>query len=502
MCGIFLYLSYKKPIPNEYTDACIHRGPDQTDTQTYFDGKLSLTFHRLAINGLSEKGMQPFKLNNYILMCNGEIYNYKELAEEHNIELTSGSDCEVIIPLVEKYGVEETVSMLDGVFGITLWNTTTNILWVARDPIGVRPIFWGTNESGDYIIASEAKCFPHNFNCQQLLSGSIMRISFDDMYIQPYWSLPRTKCPLMTNNMNISSDINSILTEAVKKRLISDRPIGCFLSGGLDSSIIASILTRLLRVENKKLKTFSVGLEGSPDIEAARIVSKYLDTDHHELIVTEDDLFNNIEPTIKQIESYDITTVRASTPMYLLSKWISKNTDVIVLFSGEGSDELFGSYLYFKNAPDLNSFQQETHRLIEDLPYFDVLRSDRSTAGAGLEIRVPFLDKKFVSYITSLPPNYKIINDNTQIEKAILRDAFKDYLPDSIINRRKEAFSDGVSKEERSWYKIIQERVSEEQYYKDIFNKYYPGRDNLIPYLWLPKWSGDTNNEPSARVLT
>ena len=330
-----------------------------------------------------------------------------------------------------------------------------------------------------------------------------MRISSPiDLNIQQYWELPRTKCPLMTNNMNISSDINSILTEAVKKRLISDRPIGCFLSGGLDSSIIASILTRLLRVENKKLKTFSVGLEGSPDIEAARIVSEYLDTDHHELIVTEDDLFNNIEPTIKQIESYDITTVRASTPMYLLSKWISENTDVIVLFSGEGSDELFGSYLYFKNAPDLDSFQQETHRLIQDLPYFDVLRSDRSTAGAGLEIRVPFLDKKFVNYITSLPPNYKIINDNTQIEKAILRDAFKDYLPDSIINRRKEAFSDGVSKEERSWYKIIQERVSEEQYYKDIFNKYYPGRDNLIPYLWLPKWSGDTNNEPSARVLT
>ena len=274
------------------------------------------------------------------------------------------------------------------------------------------------------------------------------------------------------------------------------------------------------QTKNRKLKTFSVGLKDSVDLYYAKIVADYLQTDHTELIISEEDMLNGIDNNIYHIESYDITTVRASTPMMLLCKYIKNNTDIAVIFSGEGSDEASGSYMYFHNAPDEKSFHQETERLLSELHRFDVLRADKSAAAAGLEIRVPFLDKQFIKYYMSIDPSLKIPGKN--IEKRLLREAFENMLPSEIVWRVKEGMSDGVSSQEKSWFSIIQdycdEKVDPETYkkydrmdppyppnlealyFRNVFEKYYPGLSHVIPHYWLPKWSGDTT-EPSARTL-
>jgi asparagine synthase (glutamine-hydrolysing) len=315
---------------------------------------------------------------------------------------------------------------------------------------------------------------------------------------------------------------------------MSDRPIGCLLSGGLDSSLITSIVSRLYRElgHTDKLRTFSVGLEGSTDLRYARMVADYLDTNHTELILTEEDMLAAIPEVIKMTETYDTTTVRASTPMYLLCKHIKETTDITVLFSGEGSDEASGSYLYFHNAPSVDEFHKETMRLLKDLSYFDVLRCDKSTAGAGLEVRVPFLDRDFLDFYMSIPPRMKIPS-YSYIEKYLLRKAFdteedkyglyytKGYLPYDVLWRQKEGMSDGVSSKTRGWFQVIQEHVQkldseglipsvnythnpplikESEWYRQIYNQLYPGCDELIPYYWLPRWCGDVK-DPSARVL-
>ena len=303
---------------------------------------------------------------------------------------------------------------------------------------------------------------------------------------------------------------------------MSDRPVGCLLSGGFDSSIVAAILSRLIKPN--VLNTFSVGLEGSPDLKFAKIVSDHIGSKHHEVIVSENEMLDFIEEDIRIIETYDTTTIRASTPMLLLSKYIKKNTDITVVFSGEGSDEESGSYLYFHNAPCSNSFAKETRRLLNDLCYFDVLRCDKSTAGAGLEVRVPFLDKDFMDYYMTIDPSVKMPK-TFKMEKYLLRKSFDrdNLLPNEVLWRVKEGMSDGVSSQERGWYQIIQEHVDkvytdkefvklsskytcnpplfkEALYYREIFNKFYQNRDNTIPYYWLPKWSGNII-EPSARAL-
>ena len=322
------------------------------------------------------------------------------------------------------------------------------------------------------------------------------------------------------NKTEILTQIREKLDAAIEKRLISDRPIGCLLSGGLDSSLITALVAK--RFNKGELSTFSIGFEGSEDIKYARKVADYLGTRHYEYIVTENVMIQAVEEVIKSIETYDITTIRASTPMYLLSKYIKNNTDITVLFSGEGSDEASGSYMYFHNAPNIISFKEETVRLISDLQYFDVLRSDKSTASNGLEVRVPFLDKEFINYYMGIDPSLKI--PNGRIEKYMLRKAFDgDLLPNDVLWRVKEAFSDGVSSKSKSWFEILQEhiniRISDEEfqkkqkkyinnppqikealYYREIFDKYFSKHDNIIPYYWLPKWNGNVN-EPSARVL-
>jgi asparagine synthase (glutamine-hydrolysing) len=288
---------------------------------------------------------------------------------------------------------------------------------------------------------------------------------------------------------------------------MSDRNIGCLLSGGLDSSIVCALIIKYMKEHNqntKNLHTFCIGLENATDLKYAKIVSEYLGTTHHEIIVSENDLLSEINNTIYQIESYDITTVRASIPMFLLSKYIKslKTLDIAVLFSGEGSDEISGSYLYFHNAPDDKSFFNESKRLLLSLYKYDILRADKCVSGGSLELRVPFLDKIFVKKYMSVHPKYKLYNG---IEKYILRRSFEDLLPKEIIWRTKEAFSDGISKLDNSWYQILnkfllKKNTNEQDYYKYIYDSFFPNHLYLIPYYWMPKWNNNVSC-PSAREL-
>lgn len=546
MCGIFAYLS-PKPVSEtrrlelqQYATKCQSRGPDATNVKWYLDNSVMMVFHRLSINDTSDNGMQPFyhrKNNELVSICNGEIYNHHILREQFSLKLNSQSDAEVVAPIVDILGAEKACQMFDGVFAFVILNTKEKRVLIGRDPIGVRPLYYGYSSVGEVIIASEMKSIPTSFQATQFPPSSTAIISQNQNMI---WTLekPIPYCDITTISSTqfdpvttkfepaIIIQIRQLLEKAVSKRMMSDRPIGCLLSGGLDSSIIVSILANYFRKIGKQLRTFSVGMENSVDLLAARKVADYLGTEHSEVVLTADQMFQAIPDTIYQIESYDTTTIRASTPMYLLCKWIKQNTDVTVIFSGEGSDEASGSYLYFHNAPNPESFQEESHRLMRDLYYFDVLRCDKSSAGAGLEVRVPFLDRDFLQFYCNLDPKFKMPGLGKgidRIEKRLLRLAFQDQLPSEIVWRSKEGMSDGISSINKPWFSLIQERVDrmetqstsdfiitnewnpplfpEAKYYRDLFHKYFPHRDETIPYYWLPKWSGG-EVDPSARKLS
>lgn len=542
MCGIFSYLSDKNidniKLNNLFKNSSKlnPRGPDNSNS--YINNNQFLSFYRLAINDLSEKGNQPLiyslggvkaaeypysdksdniqKQDNCILICNGEIYNWKKLKSEYKYKFNSSSDCEIILHLYKQFGFQKTIEKLDGVFSCVLIDK--DVMYVARDPIGVRPLFIG-NKGNDIMFSSEMKAI-HELadNIEQFPPGTIWN-SKEKIFIKYYDPDIIYNKNHNDNEITVLQNISDLFINAVDKRLMSDRPIGCMLSGGLDSSLVAAILSSKI----KNLQTFSVGLEGATDLEYAKKVADHIGSNHTEIIVTEKEMIDAIPNVIQQIESYDTTTVRASTPMYLLSKYVKENTDITVIYSGEGSDEASGSYLYFKNSPDEKQFHNETVRLMKDLCYFDVLRCDRTTAGHSLEVRVPFLDKDFLNYYMNIKSSLKMCNN--KIEKSLLRKAFNkcNLLPDEILWRTKEAMSDGVSSEKNSWYKIIQNHISEKYtveyldklknnfvfnkpiinesiYYRHLFETFYPGRESLIPYFWLPKWSGNIN-EPSARVL-
>ena len=544
MCGIFAYLfrgegklslNQIHKIINSAVKTQ-HRGPDKTEFETY-DGEVCFCFHRLAIVGKTKRGNQPLSLDDdptKVLICNGEIYNYEELAKLHGFELESGSDCEIILHMIKKFGIEETVRNLDGVFSFVYYDTEEKTVHVARDPFGVRSLFMGLNRSGDIIFASEMKSLQDLVvTCDQFLPGCYMTI-YDgekDYNMIPYYSYDYSEisiskfAPEEDVQENIMEKIRELFTAAVDKRLMSERPVGCLLSGGLDSSLVTALVAQHYPKDEsgkRALKTFSIGLPGSEDLKYAKMVADHLGTDHHEVVVTEKQMLKFIKKDIYQIETYDTTTIRASIPMFMLSHYIKAYSDVTVVYSGEGSDEASGSYLYFHNAPSPEAFQDECVRLLKDMHMYDVLRCDKSTAGAGLEVRVPFLDLEFLNYYMGIPPEYKMPHKG--IEKFLLRKSFDglDLLPNEVLWRMKEGFSDGCSSKKRSWYEIIQEWVDTEitdgeflveantytnppkfkeaLYYRRVFRDYYPGRDNTVPYYWLPKWSGDIV-EPSARVL-
>ena len=508
MCGIFLYISKKefnfKKLSNE-SNKCSHRGPDSSivEINEYNEYSIYMNFHRLAINGLNKKSNQPLTLDNITLMCNGEIYNYKELSLLYNINLNTDSDCEIILHLYKLVGIQ-LIDLLDGVFSFILFDKNEGLVYIGHDPIGIRSLYM-LNNSEEIIIASEMKCLTEfEGEIKMVRPGVYFEYNLKNKKIEEREYYKMVYFTKYTNEEKCILMIKDLLYNSVKKRLLTDRPFGCLLSGGIDSSIITAIVNDIVNKDmNKKVNTFSIGLENSPDLVYADKVAEYINTNHTKIIVSEEEMLNAIETTIKQIESYDTTTVRASVPMFLLSKYIKENTDIKVIFSGEGADELSGSYLYFHKAPSAKDFQNECVRLLEYVQYYDVLRGDKTTAGNGLEIRVPFFDKKFVNEYMSIDPELKVVRNG--YEKYLLRKTFEDMLPKEVVWRRKDGFSDGVSKSERPWYKIINEytiknfKMNEKEYYKYIFNKYYEGHEKIIPYEWLPKWTNEDN--PSGRLI-
>jgi len=508
MCGILsLFLATKIYSTQEIMKAfmtLVPRGPDNYDYYQ-FDDKIWFGFHRLKINDLIG-GDQPFYIDGIFLICNGEIYNHQHLQTLCGPS-TSNSDCEVIIRCYKKFGIEKTVQLLDGVFAFVLFDTKHRQLYIVRDRIGVRPLFYSQDNLGNFGIASEAKALESlNLpNIRQFPAATIMNINHQHIKkMIKYWTIPQLP------HYNTPSTLRQLLTEAVHKRLMSDRPIGCLLSGGLDSSVIAYLLSQ----ETTELNTFSIGFKESTDLQFARKVAQHLNTRHHEIVITHEEGLEAIAEVIYAIESYDITTVRASIGMYLLCKYIKENFAETVIYSGEGADELLCGYLYFHSGPNADSVYDESRRLVTDLPYYDVLRADRCTAANGLELRVPFLDQKLVEYCMSLPGEVRRPRNN--IEKYYLRKAFEDDLPKEVVWRRKEGMSDGVGGLEKPWYSFIQDLaekcITDEQlaeykllkpytkeavYYYQIFKEKFTHVP--IKYHWMPKWS--QTDDPSGRVL-
>ncbi len=535
MCGIFAYLGIKIApgiLEKEYLKT-LKRGPDNNILKT-ITNNLTFGFHRLSIMDPSFKGNQPLfhPTKPYCVICNGEIYNFKKLVDDNNFSTYSNSDCEVILYLYDKYGIEKTLEMLDSEsFAFCLYDGEKNELIVARDRFGVRPLFVGNNSDGEFIFASEAKSICNLLDCEkdslnQFTPGCWKSYSLTDYSSSEYNRYYNHIYPEMeTKNIpEICLNIREKLTNAVKKRLMSERPIGCLLSGGLDSSLVSALVAREFKKQNKgTLNTFAIGIKGSTDLYYAQKVADYIGSVHHSIELEEKDFLNALPEVIYNIESYDTTTVRASTGNYLVGKYIKENTDITVVFNGDGSDEQSG-YIYLKNAPNEKEFKDECSRLLSEIHYFDVLRSDRSlSSNWSLETRAPYLDTDFVNYYMSVNTELKMYND--RIEKYLLRLAFDDdnLLPKEVLWRKKEAFSDGCSSNKRSWHKIIQEHVDtqitdtefndnkdtfeinkpilkETYYYRKIFESHYKGFGGIIPHFWMPKWSGNMK-DPSAREL-
>ena len=547
MCGIFAYQIKENENKNwiedchKRTNTLKPRGPERYK-YLFPKENLYMGFQRLSINDLTENGDQPFTDNgkNATLICNGEIFNSKLLVSKYNLPVKSGSDCEVILHLYLKFGIKKTVEELDGDFAFVLYDNNRKELIAARDSYGVRPLFISITENG-IVFSSELKAlydlqnvnvFPNgcywvsntysnskfnvfNYNDiknnSQCASDGSSFISFEHKYNSLYLD-------------DIKEQIRNNLTNSVQKRLQSDRKIGCLLSGGLDSSLVTALVNKLTK---NNVVTYSVGLEGSVDLECARKVASFLGTEHHEIIFSEQLGLQSISQVIYATETWDTTTIRASIPMWLMSKYINENTpEVKVIMSGEGADEVCQGYLYFHKQPNSEEGHKESVRLIKDLLYFDVLRSDRSISSNGLEVRVPFLDKDFVNFYMSIPPKYRC-PDKKKGEKWLLRESFENenLLPDEILWRRKDGLSDGCSSLNRPWYKVIEEKaetsVSDEELqtackkfphctpktkealmFRNIFHKYFPekDRDKLIPYQWMPKWCGEMLN-PSGRLI-
>ena len=536
MCGIFYARNAMTlgTLLRESFNKSRGRGPDQSYFQSA--GKHTIGFHRLAINGLNTESNQPFCKCDFgvSLICNGEIYNFERLYNLLDKEPDTDSDCEVILDLYLKFGIDYTIKLLDGVFAFVIIDTIKDVVICGRDPFGVRPMFYLFQEISvlrrimnhkTFYCASELKQLSElsiEDDIKVFPPGNYSILNGNELTFHRYFSLMSLSYTSdIYNDKERAYDfsttiVRDTLIDAVKKRLLSDRPIACLLSGGLDSSLIASIVSKHY---NKQLETFSIGFEGSPDLINARKVAEFLKTKHHEIIVTEKEFLDAIPDTIKRIESYDTTSVRASVGNSLVAKYISENSDAKVIFNGDGADELMGGYLYFHKCENELDFDYECRRLLNDIYYFDVLRSDRSISSWGLEPRTPFLDRSFVTIYMGLPLSVRF--QKGEIEKKLIRDAFAGYLPIDILYRKKEAFSDGVSLETRSWFQIINEHVEkifdkkndtyyermmnypdltkEQAYYKMLFDEYYPNKFSVIPYYWMPKWS-DTK-DPSARTL-
>jgi asparagine synthase (glutamine-hydrolysing) len=582
MCGIFALLNncdgesrFSKDFVQMQFKKGSRRGPEFSVIKNI--NKVDLGFHRLAINGLNNESNQPIIINDVYLICNGEIYNYVELYKTLGVTPNTNSDCEVIIHLYVRYGFEQMLTMLDGVFALMLCDFRGDTMdsykiFIARDPFGVRPLYImlptyvckqpiiGVSSeikslvefksTKEYIPHSLFAATPTYLNIRAFLPGHYQEFKYD--FVNS-WTVATTsaqvyhRLPFSSINDDYGMDkiyqgIVYHFNNAIKKRYLNtDRPIACLLSGGLDSSSVVASVNELHKQYSggAPLETYSIGLEGSEDLKNARIVADYLKTKHTEIILTERDFFDAISETIHNIETFDTTTVRASIPNGLLCKKISEISDAKVIFNGDGADELLGGYIYEYKAPDAYAFDADIRRLLTNIYKHDVRRSDGSISSYGLEPRTPFLDRGFVQFILSISPIVRFHVHNNQCEKYLFRKAFsRDYvvndqgeqlLPDSVLWRRKEAFSDGVSGSQgRSLFQILQEQITahlnlstsaddrkniymkqfahlppttdEQYYYRTIFDKFFPKCQEIVTDFWMPRFIEST--DPSARTLS
>lgn len=495
----------------------VSRGPD--DSRVVDTGRGLLGFHRLAIMGLTPSGMQPFALESSYAVCNGEIYGFEKLKKELSGKYTfqSASDCEIILPMYREYGTD-MFAMLDAEFACIIYDGETGKYIAARDPIGIRPLYYGYDEKGIIVFASEAKN----------LTGLVDKIMpfppghyYKDGEFICYCDIAKVDRVSGDDLETVCRNIHDKLVAGVEKRLVADAKVGFLLSGGLDSSLVCAIAARKSDVP---IQTFAVGMsEDAIDLKYAREVAEYIGSNHHEIIITKAEVLSSLETVIQMLGTFDITTIRASMGMYLICKAIHEQTDIRVLLTGEISDELFG-YKYTDFAPDAEAFQKESEKRIRELHMYDVLRADRCISVNSLEARVPFGDLDFVKYVMSVNPDLKL---NTYGKgKYLLRHAFeKDgYLPEEILWREKAAFSDAVGHSMVDYLKAYAESLytddafeagcrkysharpftRESLWYREIFEKYYSGQSQMIVDFWMPNkaWTGCDVKDPSARVLS
>ena len=555
MCGIVAILNVKEQTQQLRQKALgmshkiRHRGPDWSGI--YCGGSAILAHERLSIVDPESGGQPLFSPDRQqILAVNGEIYNHQEIRQryEGKYEFQTGSDCEVILALYQDKGID-FLEELNGIFAFVLYDEKRDEFLIARDPIGVIPLYIGYDADGTVYVASELKALEGQ--CQRyepflpghyLWSGDLnSQLSTLNFQLKKYYQRDWFDYDAVKDNDASSEDIRQALREAVRRQLMSDVPYGVLLSGGLDSSVISAIAERYseMRIENNsqtkaywpRLHSFAVGLKGAPDLAKARMVAEHIGTVHHEINYTIQEGLDAIRDVIYFIETYDVTTVRASTPMYLLARVI-KSMGIKMVLSGEGADEIFGGYLYFHKAPDARAFHEETVRKLSKLHLYDCLRANKSLSAWGVEGRVPFLDKEFLDVAMRTNPKAKMCSGTT-MEKRIVREAFSDMLPDEIVWRQKEQFSDGVG---YSWIdtlkQITAEAVSDEQmahaaerfpinppknkeeyYYRSIFAEHFPSESaaksvpseasvacsTAIALEWDASFKG--KNDPSGRAV-
>lgn len=496
----------------------VSRGPD--DSRIINTGKGLLGFQRLSIMGLAPSGMQPFEMDGSYVVCNGEIYGFEKIKnelEKKGYTFKSGSDCEVLLPLYREYGTK-MFDTLDAEFACIIYDGRAGEYIAARDPIGIRPLYYGYDKQGIILFASEAKNLVG-------LAGKIMPFPPGHYYkggkFIPYSDISRVGEVCCDDIETACRHIREKLIAGVEKRLVSDAKIGFLLSGGLDSSLVCAIAAKKLK---SPIKTFAIGMsEDAIDLKYARQVADYIGSDHKEIFMTPEEVTENLDKLIYFLGTYDITTIRASMGMYLICRAIHEQTDIRVLLTGEISDELFG-YKYTDFAPSAKAFQEESQKRVRELHMYDVLRADRCISVNSLEARVPFGDLDFVKYVMALDPEMKL---NTYGKgKYLLRHAFEEggYLPEEILWREKAAFSDAVGHSMVDYLKEYAGRLySDEAFeaarrkytyaipftkesllYREIFEKYYPGQAKMVAGFWMPNksWEGCDVDDPSARVLS
>ena len=494
------------------------RGPDDSRILETGDGVLG--FRRLSIMGLTPEGMQPFTMGESAVVCNGELYGFeaeRERLKEKGYTFKSDSDCEIILPMYREYGTD-MFAMLDAEFACVIYDGYTGDYIAARDPIGIRPLYYGFDTDGTIVFASEPK------NLVGVV-GKIMPFPPGHFYKKGefvcYCNIARAGKICYDDIETASREIRDKLISGVKKRLVSDSKVGFLLSGGLDSSLVCAIAAREC---DEPIKTFAIGMsEDAIDLKYAKQVADFIGADHTEVYMTPDEVISSLETVVELLGTYDITTIRASMGMYLVCNAIHEQTDLRVILTGEISDEIFG-YKYTDFAPSAEAFQKEAEKRVHELHMYDVLRADRCISVNSLEARVPFGDLDFVRYVMSLDPEIKM--NRYGKGKYLLRHAFEgqDFLPDSILWREKAAFSDAVGHSMVDYLKEYAEtQYTDEEFegkckkydharpftkesllYRELFEKYYPGQAEMIADFWMPNkdWEGCNVDDPSARVLS